>query len=353
MTYRILAAMGERYLGEEGTEGVRKGALRGLEINLAAALENAKRATHVAQTTQIASIQPANPNAPGGGSRVKQLRNYHLQQQKKHILSAMWNAEVIRIRQWLFRQGAKVTPAGKIDWARSVRTVVYDRDIDDQEFSRIEIKDGRLITSDGQPLDTGAMVTHFSGPGYAIYVMSQEGHLHVSSHSVGNRHHSSLLAGRDVAGAGELKVTDGKLTWLSNKSGHYCPDALQLLQTLHHIQKAGVHYEFHICYQSSDSRVEYNSLGDFIRGQKFDNPTVESLEQIVATHEYYNESGYAGTYGEYIQRIGLVYHASEGTGLIGGFRDANQPGRSRLSDSQLDLILATASKARLQQQPAA
>jgi hypothetical protein len=84
------------------------------------------------------------------------------------------------------------------------------------------------------------MVTHVSGPGYAIYVMSATGNIHVSSHSVGHRHHSSLLAGKAVAGAGELKCTKGQLTSLSNKSGHYRPEVRHLTQVLHQLLKNGV-----------------------------------------------------------------------------------------------------------------
>ena len=90
------------------------------------------------------------------------------------------------------------------------------------------------------------MVTHFSGPGYAIYVMSKEGHLYVSSHSVGHRHHSSLLAGGVVAGAGELKVSAGWLRWISNKSGHYQPDVFDMYQTLRSLESQGVPQDFEI-----------------------------------------------------------------------------------------------------------
>ena len=43
-----------------------------------------------------------------------------------------------------------------------------------------------------------------------------------------------------MAGAGEMKVISGTLTWISNKSGHYIPEAQQLLQTLHSLGKKGV-----------------------------------------------------------------------------------------------------------------
>jgi hypothetical protein len=70
--------------------------------------------------------------------------------------------------------------------------------------------------------------------------MSEEGSLHVDSHSVGYRHHSSLLAGKNVGSAGEMMVKQGKLVWISNKSGHYHPSVPHFLQVLHQLQKKSV-----------------------------------------------------------------------------------------------------------------
>lgn len=70
--------------------------------------------------------------------------------------------------------------------------------------------------------------------------MSGENNIHVSSHSVGGRHHSSLLAGENVACAGEMEVRRGKLVTLSNKSGHYQPEPVYLTQVIRVLSDAGV-----------------------------------------------------------------------------------------------------------------
>jgi hypothetical protein len=44
--------------------------------------------------------------------------------------------------------------------------------------------------------------------------------------------HSSVLAGKDVIGAGCLYVKDGSLRWIDNNSGHYRPTYHQLVDTL-------------------------------------------------------------------------------------------------------------------------
>jgi hypothetical protein len=139
----------------------------------------------------------------------------------------------------LQRQGCVLRPDGQIDWSLSMQTVEYDHDLAKQGMTKLTLRQGMLF-SGSAPFDTNSMVTQFSGPGYGIYVMSAAGNIHVCSHSVGHRHHSSLLAGKAVAGAGELKCIKGRLVYLTNKSGHYQPKVLHLAQVLHQLLKNGV-----------------------------------------------------------------------------------------------------------------
>ena len=53
-------------------------------------------------------------------------------------------------------------------------------------------------------------------------------------------HHSSILAGKAVANAGEMEFdAEGKLKKISNKSGHYKPGAGQMIQSLEQLAKQG------------------------------------------------------------------------------------------------------------------
>ena len=143
----------------------------------------------------------------------------------------------------LARMGGKFYPqTGFIDWGQSTRMVVYDDTAAAQNLTKLHFRNGKLYLNAEckTPFDTMGMVTANMGLGFCIYVMSGNGNIHVSKHSVGDRHHSSLLAGGNVAGAGEMKVILGTLTWISNKSGHYVPSAKQLMQTLHSLGKKGV-----------------------------------------------------------------------------------------------------------------
>ncbi len=241
MHYKFLSELGGHYSAEEGTEGERRTALTSLEGSLNNAVMNLN-----------ALYSAAAPQAPANGSIAQRAQFFKAAAEFSNkskadvetpaILAA--KTRVARYKRWLILQGAEIKETAgqlRIDWGISSRTVVYDRNVS-QDLTRVRFSGGRLYSDDGfaKPLDTKNMVTYFSGPGFAIYVMSDEGNLHVGSHSVGYRHHSTLLAGRNVAGAGEVQVEKGKLVWISNKSGHYAPSAPHFLQVLHQLQKKGV-----------------------------------------------------------------------------------------------------------------
>ena len=87
------------------------------------------------------------------------------------------------------------------------------------------------------PLNTSEMSTVFSGKGFGIWVMSEKGKLYVGNHIKGMLHHSSFLAGANVMCGGEMWARNGKIVFLTAKSGHYNPSiehlcwALRVLQT--------------------------------------------------------------------------------------------------------------------------
>jgi hypothetical protein len=157
----------------------------------------------------------------------------------------------------LLRQEVVLLPDGSIDRPQSQipqSRVVYDWDPAVRDQTRVRLHGGLFFTDDAHTkiLDTARLVTHFSGIGKGIYVMSREGNLHVISHKVGLRHHTSPLAGANVACAGELQVMAGKLTWLSNKSGHYAPQIEHLAQVLHRLKKAGCAMDFELMVYTCD-----------------------------------------------------------------------------------------------------
>ncbi|MCA9515495.1 MAG: VCBS repeat-containing protein [Myxococcales bacterium] len=77
--------------------------------------------------------------------------------------------------------------------------------------------------------------------GQAAFVMNERGELFATTkQKTGVVHHSSLLAGDAVAGAGMLVVTRGRLRFVSNSSGHYSPSHEMHTQVLRRLQELGV-----------------------------------------------------------------------------------------------------------------
>jgi hypothetical protein len=236
MIYRYLSEVGNNYDGEVGMSGVRESALGSLENKLKLAILDLKKERDSVKAPASGSFQDRvqffqNRASNANSAKIKELE-----------------VKVALRRDWLVLQGAVADSEGNVNWDRTRRVVEYDSTYQKIGMTLVHFAGGRLFQHQActRPLDTKHMVTAFSGPGKAIYVMGRTGNIHLSSHSVGYRHHSSLLAGTSVAGAGELQVEDGRLKWISNKSGHYAPSVVHLVQTLHQLQKRGVPMFFRV-----------------------------------------------------------------------------------------------------------
>jgi hypothetical protein len=113
----------------------------------------------------------------------------------------------------------------------------------------------RMIPAEGLLRDAKGELVNFD---YAIFVLNAEGHL-FSGHNIPGVHHSYLYKeggfGKDVAMAGDLSVKNGKITYISNTSGHYQPNRDQLVLALHYLHKLGV----------LDPAVTINVAGEFLQ----------------------------------------------------------------------------------------
>ncbi|MGW0005144.1 hypothetical protein ACWDT6_15065 [Nocardia grenadensis] len=95
----------------------------------------------------------------------------------------------------------------------------------EREPYRLFANNGLLYTVEQQPLDTTHTRTLWTPQGgRAIFVMDEQGTLYASPyHLLGEFHHSSLLAGGAVAGAGEIGAVGGRVELVSDHSTHYVP----------------------------------------------------------------------------------------------------------------------------------
>jgi hypothetical protein len=290
-----------QYGTEVGKEGERWGAMSGL-------LDRLAKAMRAAQDFQALNKTPQSTELKG----VKNLIKFHEGQHSAVKLSRQkeLNDYVIYLRKWLSRQGVWFSGDAGFNRKRSTRTVYYDTDLRKQDLTRVRIQGGLLFAHDGKPFDTRKMVTCFSGPGFGIYVMSGEGNLHVGSHSVGHYHHSSLLAGKNVAGAGEIVVREGKILCLSNKSGHYQPSRSDLLNVLAVLQAEHVPLAFKIRLITPFNKgfQEFGTVLAFMQNELLDDESLDKAQHAlkIVYEDDYDTSGYmpegrslasAGPYG--------------------------------------------------------
>lgn len=123
----------------------------------------------------------------------------------------------------------------------------------ERQLKSIAIARGFLYNYDGSLFNTRLMRTNHSKQGAAVFVLSQDdwakpGKLYASSHGAGlhgqssNTHffHASFMAGGRVMAAGEIGALDGKVMWITPKSGHYQPTIRQTIYFLMWLHIQGV-----------------------------------------------------------------------------------------------------------------
>ena len=109
--------------------------------------------------------------------------------------------------------------------------------------TKLRVVDGLLCDVAGVPLDA-EVDEHPDRNGFAIYVMDGAGNIYYSfDHQQGSFHHSSLMAGEDVAAAGDMTILRGRLVEISNSSGHYRPPPRSMPQVVGRLKELGVDFE--------------------------------------------------------------------------------------------------------------
>jgi hypothetical protein len=74
--------------------------------------------------------------------------------------------------------------------------------------------------------------TVFSGKGFAIWVLSRLGIFYTNKHELAKFHHSSFLAGGRIKAGGEWAIRNGRLLYITHKTGHYRSSPTELLTAL-------------------------------------------------------------------------------------------------------------------------
>ncbi len=141
---------------------------------------------------------------------------------------------------WVIRAGRDEPVTGKDEFT-SLRqrfgaypSPVTYLDANQSQAHRLRLDNGRIGMESNQPLNRGNRKP-------VAFVVHPDGTVLVGNYERGKFHHSSLRNGGNVRGAGELYLNgDGTLNSISDKSGHYMPDRLRMLQALDALKTAGV-----------------------------------------------------------------------------------------------------------------
>ncbi|MDB6090368.1 MAG: protein IQM3-like [Gammaproteobacteria bacterium] len=97
----------------------------------------------------------------------------------------------------------------------------------------------QLCSTAGYSCDPPKDPTGNGGAGVAAYVWSQESELFIAEHRGGVFHHSSFLSGQRVRCAGMIRIDNGRVSAISNNSGHYKPRKQQMVNMLRFLAGAG------------------------------------------------------------------------------------------------------------------
>jgi hypothetical protein len=125
---------------------------------------------------------------------------------------------------------------------------------------------GGRLNYRGAPLNTDKMETMFSGTGWGCWVQSPDDIFYTASHIKGKFHHSSFLEGAPVKAAGEWKVRDGKLLYITGKTGHYKCDIQALVNALSTLKRNGIELRqtLVIVWQNQSAPAETVSALEFM-----------------------------------------------------------------------------------------
>lgn len=234
---------------------------------------------------------------------VEKLRQADRDYEDRRLTATFAELQVLiakrdKLYRFLRKQDVDVDQQGNLTPGSLVgRLVEYDTTPAQQDATLVNIAGGQLQRNDGlnTPVDTKDSVTFQTGEGWEIFVMDPEGNLHMTSHKIGKRHHSSMLAGGETSAAGSIKATGGYITHLNNKSGHYTPRRAQMRQALHKLQKSGVALNFQLKILGTAADAFDGLASDFMKpvsagglGQ-LDAFEVETTTRIL--HHFINTKG--------------------------------------------------------------
>jgi len=123
----------------------------------------------------------------------------------------------------------------KLGWDKSHHVEYFDAD--QREARRVVIRDGKVYKPDG----TLYPDTKSSHKNQGNYVMDRAGNFYLFDEwATPSVRHSSIFAGGPVAGAGNIQIAGGRITYIDGESGHYPTGRKQFANVLNELSQHGV-----------------------------------------------------------------------------------------------------------------
>lgn len=119
----------------------------------------------------------------------------------------------------------KYTAGDGVEFEKSVKYLTEK----ERDAYEVFVQYDKIVDAKGNLVDTKGSISILQDgkselTEYAIFVMSEEGNIYLSKKYVyGKFHHSSFLAGKPVAAAGEIFIEKGIIKIITDGSGHYQP----------------------------------------------------------------------------------------------------------------------------------
>jgi hypothetical protein len=126
----------------------------------------------------------------------------------------------------------------------------------DERVSRMLVPGNNCwYSKDGQLFDSHA--EGYSG-GQALFVVDRYGNWYVDEGKSGVVNHSTICRGNPVLCGGMLEAKQGRLTMITNNSGHYCPDRFQFAAALKTVEKLFSNWELiHVRVAGKKGNVDF------------------------------------------------------------------------------------------------
>lgn len=158
---------------------------------------------------------------------------------------------------------------GHLERDKANHVVYYKADVSQsvRDTHKVRIKNGLLYDSRRELITTDESATEWLGNKFEhvyIYIMDKEGNFYIGRQVVNHFHHSSFFGGEPIAAAGQIRVRNGKLTYIDNQSGHYTPNQELLAQALVSLRRQGVDINgVEVGFRTSPRRIGTGVLHGF------------------------------------------------------------------------------------------